>query len=227
MKKILIIEDDAAIAKGLEEALKGEGYAVASARDGEAGFALAAERTYNVIILDVMLPRKNGIDICRDLRKKGIDTPILMLTSRKEETDKVLGLELGADDYMTKPFSIRELEARIRALLRRHTTKKREETDECSFGDVKMNFRRQEATKGGKPLKLSAREFSIVKFFVQREGEVITRDMLLDSVWGYTSYPTTRTVDNYILSLRKKIENDPAKPRHFLTMHTSGYKFVR
>jgi len=178
------------------------------------------------IILDIMLPRKNGQDICRDLRREGNSTPILMLTSKKQETDKVLGLELGADDYVTKPFGIRELLARIKALLRR----KGEITkviDEYSFGGVQIDFKKLEASKNGQPLKLTAKEFKVLKFLIQHEREAVSRDMLLDEVWGYESYPDTRTVDNFVLSLRKKIENDPSDPQHLLTIPTVGYKFVK
>ena len=226
MKRILIIEDDPAILKGLEASLHDEHYDVVSASDGEKGYQMAKRENIDLIILDVMLPNKNGQDVCRDLRRDGINTPILMLTSKKQEMDKVLGLELGADDYVTKPFSIRELHARIKALLRRKAELKKD-IDECSFGDVYVDFKKQEATKKSKPLKLSAKEFEILKYFVLHEGEVVTRDMLLDDVWGYETFPTTRTVDNYVLTLRKKIEANPTKPKHLLTVHTAGYKFVK
>jgi DNA-binding response OmpR family regulator len=173
-----------------------------------------------------MLPERNGQDICRDLRRDGIGTPILMLTSKNQEMDKVLGLELGADDYVTKPFSIRELIARIHALLRRNSPIKKE-IKEYAFGDVEIDFKKQEALKSKKPLKLSTREFEILKYFVQREGEVVTREMLLNEIWGYEIFPTTRTIDNFILSLRKKIEDNHSSPKHLLTIHTSGYKFVK
>ena len=226
MRRILIVEDDPAILKGLEASLEEEHYQVLSAMDGEEGYRLAREENIDLIILDVMLPKKNGDEICRDLRAEGVETPILMLTSKKEEMDKVLGLELGADDYMTKPFSVRELQARIRALLRRHKAVLKE-VDEYTFGDVHVDFRRQEADKGGNPITLSAKEFEVLKYFVQHEGEVVTRNMLLDEVWGYEAYPATRTVDNYILSLRKKLEDDPARPQHLITAPAAGYKFVK
>ena len=226
MKRILIVEDDPAILKGLVESLEEEHFELLSATDGQRGYELGKKENIDLIILDIMLPKKNGQDVCRDLRKDGVDTPILMLTSKKQEMDKVLGLELGADDYVTKPFSIRELHARVKALLRRRQ-ELRKEIDEYSFGNVHVDFKKQEATSKGKPVKLSAKEFDILHFFVQREGEVVTREMLLDSVWGYENFPTTRTVDNYILSLRKKIEEHPSKPKHILTVHTTGYKFVK
>ncbi len=226
MKRILIIEDDPAILKGLETALQEEHYEILTARDGEKGYQMASRENIALIILDLMLPGKNGEEICKDLRKNGVATPILMLTSKKQEMDKVLGLELGADDYVTKPFSIRELSARIRALLRR-TGEMRKDLEEYSFGDVNLDFRKQEATKDGRKLKLSAKEFDVLKYLILHEGEVVTRHMLLDEVWGYEHEPTTRTVDNYILSIRKEIENNPSKPDHLLTVHTSGYKFVK
>lgn len=226
MKRILIVEDDPAILAGLKASLEEEHYQVTAAMDGEEGYALAKDGNPDLIILDVMLPRKNGDEICRDLREAGVETPILMLTSRKEEMDKVLGLEMGADDYVTKPFSVRELLARIRALLRRHTGLK-QEVEEVTFSDVHLDFRKMETTKRGATVKLSAKEYEIVKFFVQHEGEVVTRNMLLDEVWGYEAFPTTRTVDNYILTLRKKLEDNPSKPVHFLTTHAAGYKFVK
>lgn len=226
MKNILIIEDDIAIARGLVDCLEEEHYKVDTVSDGAKGFEKAKSENIDLIILDIMLPEKDGMEICRDLRNYGINTPILMLTSKKEEMDKVLGLELGADDYVTKPFSIRELKARVKALLRRKTEIKRE-LDEYSFGNVHVDFKKQEALKTNKYIKLSSREFEILKYFVLHEGEVVTRDMLLDDVWGYENFPTTRTIDNYILSLRKKIEDVPSQPKHLLTVHTSGYKFVK
>ena len=226
MKRILVIEDDLAILKGLEASLRDEHYEVLSATDGEKGYQIGKRENIDLIILDLMLPKKNGQEVCAELRKEGVSTPILMLTSKKLEMDKVLGLELGADDYVTKPFSVRELLARVKALLRRKG-EIRKDIDEYTFGDVHVDFRKQETTRNKKPLKLSAKEYEILKFFIQREGEVVTRDMLLDKVWGYETFPTTRTVDNYILSLRKKIENDSSKPKHLLTIHTAGYKFVK
>jgi len=226
MKRILVVEDDPAILKGLVAGLEEEHYEVLTAVDGERGYELGKKENIDLILLDIMLPGKNGQDVCRDLRKDGVNTLILMLTSKKQEIDKVLGLELGADDYVTKPFSMRELHARIKALLRRKQ-ELRKEIDEYAFGSVQADFRKQEATRKGKSLKLSAKEFNILHFFVQREGEVVTREMLLDGVWGYENFPTTRTVDNYILSLRKKIEDNPSRPKHILTVHTTGYKFVK
>ncbi|MDH4070097.1 MAG: response regulator transcription factor [Ignavibacteria bacterium] len=225
MKHILIIEDDAAVAKGLQEALKGEHFSTTHANTGEKGLNRARHEAVDLIILDLILPDMNGEDICRKLRSDGIATPIMMLTSKAEEMDKVLGLEIGADDYVTKPFSIRELIARIKALLRRQSDL-RTELEDFSFCDVNIDFRKLEATKGGKPIRLSVREFEVLKFLILHEGQLVTRDTLLNEVWGYEHFPTTRTVDNYILSLRKKMEDNPAEPKHFLTVPTAGYKLV-
>jgi two-component system alkaline phosphatase synthesis response regulator PhoP len=226
MKRILIIEDDPAISKGLTDALMEEHYDVVIQDDGEKGFKFAQNENIALIILDLMLPSKNGIEICTDLRKKGINTPILMLTSKKEEMDKVLGLEVGADDYLTKPFSVRELLARIKALLRR----KQEiikEIEEYAFGAVQIDFKKQSAYRSNKQIELSTTEFKILKFFIEHEGEVVTRDNLLDKVWGYDVFPTSRTVDNYILSIRKQIEDNPSEPKHLITVPKAGYKFVK
>lgn len=226
MKKILIIEDDPATSAGIEDTLKTEHFDVTTVMSGQMGYEKAKGGEYDLIILDLMLPEKNGIDICKDLRKDGVNTPVLMLTGKKEEVDKVLGLEIGADDYVTKPFSIRELVARVKALLRR-PQEILPEVEEFSFSNVNINFKKQEAKKGNDPINLSAMEFKVMKYFIQREGEVIKRIELLDDVWGYENYPSTRTVDNFILSLRKKIEEDHAKPKHLLTVHGAGYKFLK
>jgi DNA-binding response OmpR family regulator len=226
MKKILIIEDDPATIAGLEDTLKSEHLEVTTSMSGQMGFEKARSGEYDLIILDLMLPDKNGIDICKDLRKEGIGTSILMLTGNKEELDKVLGLEIGADDYVTKPFSLREVIARVKAILRR-PKEIRSEIDEYSFSDVYLNFKGQEAKKGEHSIELSVMEFKVMKYFIQREGEVIERNKLLDEVWGYENYPSTRTVDNFILSLRKKIEDDHHNPKHLLTVHGAGYKFVQ
>lgn len=226
MKRILIVEDDKAILRGLVDSLKAEHFEVDTSSDGEEGLGFAKRRIFDLIILDVMLPGMNGFDVCKQLRSENVRTPILMLTGKGEEIDKVMGLELGADDYVTKPFSIRELIARVKALLRRQADV-HSSLNEATFGDVYVDFRKQEATKGKKKVDLTAKEFQLLKYFVEREGEVISRDQLLDSVWGYDALPTTRTVDNYILSLRKKIEKNPGSPKHLLTVHTAGYKFQK
>jgi DNA-binding response OmpR family regulator len=226
MKKLLIVEDDPAIRLGIKEAFINENFEVSEAENGLAGYELGKKSDYDVIILDLILPMKDGIEICKDLRSEGVKTPIIMVTSRKEEVDKILGLEIGADDYVTKPFSIRELLARVKALIRRSTYEPGA-IEEVAFADLKINFKNQETLKGINPVKLSATEYRILHYFVNHVGEVISRDKFLDEVWGYDSYPTTRTVDNYILSLRKKIEDDPANPKHLITIHKVGYKFVK
>ena len=226
MKKILIIEDDPATVAGLSDTLTEEHFEVSTVMSGQMGYESAKDGGFDLIILDLMLPEKSGIDVCKDLRKIGISTPILMLTGKKEEIDKVIGLEIGADDYVTKPFSIRELVARVKALLRR-PQEIRPEIEEYSFSDIEIDFKKQEAKKGNKPIELSAMEFKVIKYFVQREGEVIDRNKLLDEVWGYQNYPSTRTVDNFILNLRKKIEDDHSEPKHLLTVHGAGYKFAK
>jgi DNA-binding response OmpR family regulator len=226
MKRLLIVEDDQAILKGLKDNFTAEHFEVASESDGSKGYQTAKKRPFDVIILDVMLPSMNGMEICKQLRADGIHSPILILTSKSTELDKVMGLEIGADDYVTKPFSVRELIARVKALLRRQATVV-SELAEYSFDDVYLDFKKQEARKGKKAVDLSAKEFELLKYFVEREGKVISRAQLLDDVWGYEATPTTRTVDNYILGLRKKIETQPAKPKHLLTIHTAGYKFIK
>jgi DNA-binding response OmpR family regulator len=206
--------------------LAAENLKILVANTGQKGYNLAKQENVDLIILDLKLPDKSGEDICRDLRREGVDTPILMLTSKTKEVDQVVGFEIGADDYVTKPFSTSVLVARVRALLRRkgEVVKK---IEEYAFGDVYLDFHRQEATKAKKPVKLSSREFDVMQYLIQHEGEVVTREMLLNEVWGYEQFPTTRTVDNYILSLRRKLEDSPSDPRHLLTIHTSGYKFVK
>lgn len=226
MKSLLIVEDDQAILRGLKDNFAAEHFEVSCESDGTRGYQTAKKRRFDAIILDVMLPSMNGVDICKQLRADGIQTPILILTSKGTELDKVMGLEIGADDYVTKPFSVRELIARVKALLRRQASII-SETTEFQFGDIYLDFRKQEARKGSKNIDLSAKEYELMKYFIQREGQVITRDQLLDDVWGFESTPTTRTVDNYILSLRKKLEVNPSRPKHLLTVHTAGYKFIR
>ena len=226
MKRILIIEDDPAILVGLEDSLREEHYEVLTANDGELGYQMGQKENIDLIILDLMLPKKNGIEICKDLRNIGVSIPILMLTSKKDEMDKVLGLEIGADDYVTKPFGIRELLARIKALLRRKTEINKD-IETFSFGDVFLDFIKHEANKNGKSIELSATEYNILRYFINSEGAVISRHQLLDDVWGYENYPTTRTIDNFILSIRKKIEDDPSNPKHLITVHKAGYKFIK
>jgi DNA-binding response OmpR family regulator len=226
MKRILIVEDDASILRLLIDTLKAERFDITTASDGEAGYKIARQKKFDLIILDVMLPSMDGFEICKNLRNNNITSPILMLTAKGEEVDKVVGLEIGADDYMTKPFGVRELIARVHALLRRQA-EICSLVQETTIGDLYVNFKEQEIRKGKKILSMRAKEFQLLRYFVEREGEVISRSRLLDDVWGYEVTPTTRTVDNYILSIRKKIESDPAHPKHLLTIHTVGYKFVK
>jgi DNA-binding response OmpR family regulator len=225
MSTILVIEDDPAILRGLADNLRFESYDVLTASDGEAGYRLITEKRPELIILDLMLPKMSGYEICRKVREQGISTPILMLTARGEEADRVLGLDLGADDYMVKPFSVRELLARIRAILRR-SQPVRPELEELSFADVVVDFRSYEARKAGATLEMTRKEFQVLRLLASRAGEVVTRDELLNDVWGYENYPTTRTVDNHVASLRAKLESDPANPQHLRTVHGVGYKFV-
>ena len=225
MSRILVIEDDPAILRGLADNLKFESHEVLTASDGEAGYRLIQEQKPDLIILDLMLPKMSGYEVCRKVRDEGITTPILMLTARGEEADRVLGLDLGADDYVTKPFSVRELMARVRALLRR-TQPPRTLPDELRFDDVVVDFRRYEARKGDQTLEMTRKEFGILRLLAARPGEVVARDELLNEVWGYDKYPTTRTVDNHIATLRSKLEDNPAEPRRLLTVHGVGYKLI-
>jgi len=225
-KKVLVVEDDQAMAVGLRDGIAYDGYEVLHAGDGDRGLALARDQEPDIIILDVMLPKKNGLDVCRELRAEGNDVPIIMLTARGQELDKILGLELGADDYVTKPFSLMELMARIETILRRSGGRPTGLTQESyRFGDVSLDFRKHEACKNGRNLKMSPREFHMMQFFIQNRGKVVTRDQLLDAVWGYDEMPFTRTVDAHIAKLRKKIEEAPAEPRYLITVHRLGYKF--
>lgn len=224
LKTILVIEDDVSILRGIKDNLKFEGYQVLPETDGQEGLRLALEKSPDLILLDLMLPGLNGYDICRKVKQQKPEIPIIMSTARGQEVDKIVGLDLGADDYVTKPFSVPELMARIRAVLRRYQKEGKEIAD-YSFGDVTLDFKKHEATAAGKKVKLTAREFEIMKYFINQANEVVHRHDLLDEIWGYETYPTTRTVDNYILNLRKKFEKDPANPRHILSVHGVGYKF--
>jgi DNA-binding response OmpR family regulator len=227
VKRILIIEDDIAILRGLKDNLEYESYEVLTATDGEQGFCLIQEKKPDLIILDLMLPKMSGYELCRKVRKQGNTTPILMLTARGGEADRVLGLDLGADDYVTKPFSVPELLARIRAIIRRvHKAKTGDLPSDLRFGDVVIDFKCFEARKDDKLLDMSRKEFGVLRLLAARAGEVVTRDELLDEVWGYDQYPTTRTVDNHISLLRTKLEDDPSHPRHLITVHGVGYKLV-
>jgi len=225
MSRILVVEDDPAILRGLTDNLRFESYEVLTAADGETGYRLIQEKKPDLIILDLMLPKLSGYEVCRKVRGEGLTTPILMLTARGEEGDRVLGLDLGADDYVSKPFSVRELLARVRALLRR-AHPPRALPDELRFDDVVVDFRGFEARKGEKKLEMTRKEFGVLRLLAARAGEVVTRDELLNEVWGYENYPTTRTVDNHVALLRAKLEDNPSEPRHLLTIHGVGYKLV-
>ncbi len=224
--KILLVEDEEGLIFTLTDRLISEGYKVTAAREGEAGLSLGLNNSFDVIILDIMLPKKNGFDVCRELRAKGIVTPILMLTAKGETVDKVVGLKLGADDYLTKPFEVIELLARIEALLRRSTNQISNSIETFSFGGVEIDFRRAEVKKNGLPLDLSAMEFKLLQYFIEHRGDVLKRDELLDEVWGYDAMPTTRTVDVHIAWLRQKLEDNPRYPVYIQTVHGFGYKFV-
>lgn len=225
MTRILVVEDDPAILRGLSDNLKLESYEVVAAADGEAGDRLAHEARPDLIVLDLMLPKLSGYELCRKLRSEGLTTPILMLTARGEEADRVFGLDLGADDYVTKPFSVRELLARIRALLRR-AHPPRPLPDEVRFGDVVVDFRSYEAKRGGAPVDMTPKEFQLLRLLASRAGEVVSRGELLEDVWGYETLPNTRTVDNHVATLRAKLEPDKSATPHLQTVHGVGYKFV-
>jgi two-component system alkaline phosphatase synthesis response regulator PhoP len=226
MAKILIVEDEADILRGLEINLKKEGYDVAKATRGDAAVNAVLQESPDLVLLDVMLPGMSGVDVCRELRRRGIETPIVMLTARADEIDRVVGLEIGADDYVTKPFSPRELMARIRLRLRRQPARADSALHRYRFGDVELDFDAFTATRGGKPIELRTKEFEIMRLLIRCRGEVVTRDRMLNEVWGYEASPTTRTVDTHILRLRQKLEPDPPNPRHILSTYGEGYRFV-
>jgi DNA-binding response OmpR family regulator len=225
MARILVIEDDPAILRGLADNLGCESHEVLTAGDGESGYALALAHKPDLILLDLMLPRMSGYELCRKLRAESVATPIVMLTARGDEADRVVGLDLGADDYITKPFSVRELLARIRAVLRRAQVHSALPA-ELRFGNVVVDFRRYEARRGDRPVELTRKEFGLLRLLAARSGEPVTRDDLLNEVWGYEAMPTTRTVDNHVASLRAKLEDNPSDPRHLFTVHGVGYKWV-
>ena len=225
MSRVLIVEDDAAILRGLKDNLEAESYEVITAMDGQAGYRLIVDEKPDLVILDLMLPKLGGYEVCRKVRAEGITMPILMLTARGEEADRVLGLDLGADDYVTKPFSVRELLARVRALLRR-AYPPNDLPDELCFDDVVVDFKRYVASKGERNLDLTPKEFGVLRFLAARAGEVVRRDELLNQVWGYNAEVTTRTVDNHVSSLRAKLEDKVSEPRFLITVHGVGYKFV-
>jgi DNA-binding response OmpR family regulator len=223
---ILVVEDDRSTRMALTENLRFEGYQVLSAADGEEGLRLAVDRRPDLIILDVMLPKMNGYEVCETLRKHGIMTPVLMLTAKGQEYDRVLGLEIGADDYIVKPFSVRELTARVKAHLRREKRLKSEE-EPIEFGDCRLDSDKHSLFKGDKEIALTRTEFELLRYFAAHAGRVLSRQALLNAVWGYDYYGTDRTVDRFVTVLRKKIEDDAGEPRHILTVHGSGYRFEK
>jgi two-component system alkaline phosphatase synthesis response regulator PhoP len=222
---VLIIEDERALVAGLRDAFEHNGFSVASAADGETGLQLALSNQHDLIILDLMLPKKDGMDVCRELRSRNVWTPVIMLTARSAETDRVAGLELGADDYVTKPFSVRELIARARALLRRIAPTEGA-AERVRVSDATVNFKQYAVFKGDRRYPLTPMEVSLLKMFLSHPNEVITRERLLNEIWGFDAFPTTRTIDTFLLRLRHKIETNPRRPVHFVTVHGAGYKFV-
>jgi DNA-binding response OmpR family regulator len=224
-KAVLIIEDDVSILRGLKDNLIFEGYIVHTVSDGNEGLTMALEKHFDLLLLDLMLPGMNGYEICRKVKKEKPELPVIMITARGNEMDKIAGLDIGADDYLTKPFSIPELLARIRAVLRR-VNPEQGIMDEYSFGNVILDFKKCRAYENDLEIKLSTKEFSIMKYFIQHEGEVVTREDLLESVWGHDVLPDTRTVDNFILELRKKLEENPSKPKHLISVRGAGYRFT-
>jgi two-component system alkaline phosphatase synthesis response regulator PhoP len=223
--RILLVEDEPGLVMTLSDRLRAEGHQVDEAEDGASGLQKALANPYDLVILDIMLPRKNGFDVCRGIREAGRQMPILMLTARGQVVDKVVGLQLGADDYLTKPFDMMELVARVGALLRRAEPRTASAGDTYQFGDVKVDFKRGEALKSGKRVTLSAREFQLVRYLIDHRGEVISREQLLQDVWGYNALPETRTVDVHMAWLRRKLETNPRVPEYFLTLRGLGYKF--
>jgi two-component system alkaline phosphatase synthesis response regulator PhoP len=223
--RILIVEDEPAMVQGLRDNFEYEGYEVISAADGAEGLERALSDQPDLVVLDVMMPKMSGLDVCKQLKAKKPGVPIIMLTARGQEIDKVVGLELGADDYVTKPFSIRELMARVKAVLRR-VSPTAPGGEVYRFSDVEVNVRSNEVLRAGQPVELSSKEFALLAYFVAHPTETLSRDRLLDAVWGYENYPNTRTVDAHIVHLRQKLEPNPEEPRFILTVHGSGYKFV-
>jgi two-component system alkaline phosphatase synthesis response regulator PhoP len=223
--RILLVEDEPGVRLTVEDRLKSEGYEVQSAADGEEGARRATGEPFDLVILDVMLPKRSGFDVCRDMRQKGVKTPVLMLTARTQVADRVVGLKLGADDYLMKPFAMAELLARVEARLRRPGTEMKN-PGAYRFGDVTVDFRRAEVEREGETVNLSAKEFQLLRYFVENRGASLSRDELLDKVWGYDAMPSTRTVDVHVAWLRRKLEPNPRHPQYILTLHGLGYKFV-
>jgi two-component system alkaline phosphatase synthesis response regulator PhoP len=226
LRRILLVEDEESLILTMQDRLASEGYDATVVTDGEAALETATHRTFDCILLDVALPKKNGFDVCRDLRQRGVQTPILMLTARGQVIDRVLGLKLGADDYLTKPFEMAELLARIEALLRRSRTIASSSADVFAFGEVEVDFRRAEVKRAGALVDLSVLELKLLRYLVEHRGAVLSRDELLEKVWGYDATPVTRTVDVHIASLRQKLEPNPARPAYIATVHGLGYKFI-
>jgi two-component system alkaline phosphatase synthesis response regulator PhoP len=223
--RILIVDDEPDMLLGLKDNFEFEGYQVLTAGDGTAGLELARAEKPDLVVLDLMLPRLSGLEVCKTLRGEGFDKPIVMVTARGQEIDKVVGLELGADDYVTKPFSIRELLARVRAVLRR-AEGRRQRLQSYRFADLEFDFETYKALRKGQPLEMSPREFELLRYLIERKGETVSRDQLLEDVWGYESYPSTRTVDTHIAKLRAKIGDSGSEPKYILTIHGMGYKFI-
>jgi two-component system alkaline phosphatase synthesis response regulator PhoP len=226
MKRLLMIEDEPGLVLTLADRLGREGYSVSTAQDGATGLERAVQEPFDVILLDVMLPRQSGFDVLRDLRQQGVDTPVIMLTARGQVVDKVVGLKLGADDYVTKPFEMMELLARIEARLRRAAPPATVDAEAYRFGAIQVDFRKAEVTRDGEPVTLSAREYQLLRYLIEHRGATISRDELLNQVWGYNAMPNTRTVDVHIAWLRQKIEPNARHPQFILTAHGLGYKFV-
>ena len=226
MSRVLVVEDDEAMAVALQDGFTYEGHEVARASDGEEGLRIAREGAPEIMILDVMLPKMTGLEVCKRLRGEGSTLPIIMLTARGQEIDKVLGLKFGADDYVTKPFSFMELMARVEAVLRRSQPDGLEHRSVHQIGRVTVDLNRHEASRDGEPLDLTPREFRLLGYFIEHTGKVVSREELLDAVWGYNAIPFTRTVDTHIAKLRKKIETDTSNPEHLITVHRMGYKLV-
>jgi DNA-binding response OmpR family regulator len=227
MARILIVEDEPSMRMGLKDNLEFEGYETETAEEGDSGLKKIIEKRYDLVLLDVMLPNISGFDICKTVRRKGINTPIILLTAKGEEIDKVLGLELGADDYITKPFSLRELLARIKAVLRRgETSAAADSGNDIGIGRIEVNFSSYTATEDGNPVQMSHKEYEILNYLWKNRNKTISRDDLLSNIWGYDETPTTRTVDNFILKLRQKLEKDPNHPQIIITVHGIGYKLI-
>ena len=226
MEKILIVEDDRAVQKALKHLFVSSGYEVEVARDGKSGLESLATTMPSAVVLDLRLPGISGQDVCREIKGKLSSLPVVVLSASADVVDKVLLLEMGADDYVTKPFSPRELLARVQAAMRR-SSRLAAAPEIFAFDDISVNFNKMELTQAGKVVPLTAQEFKVLRFFVQNQDRVISREELLNEVWGYKNYPSTRTVDNHILRLRQKLERDPSHPHHFRTMHGAGYRFVR